>query len=120
MDAKLKGGWGEAEAASFLRKKGYKIIGMGYRTRFGEIDIIAADKKFIVFAEVKTRKNRKFAHAREFIGTHKQDRIRTTASIWLSENATDLQPRFDAVEVYAPDGHETKRPEIIHYENAFE
>jgi putative endonuclease len=45
--------------------------------------------------------------------------VRTTAQIWLNSGGAELQPRFDVVEVYAPDGVRTREPEIIHIENAF-
>ena len=61
MDRHLTGRWGEEKAAAFLRRKGYKIIGMNYACRMGEIDIIARNRKFIVFAEVKLRKSAAFA-----------------------------------------------------------
>lgn len=120
MNTKLIGRWGEELAAEYLRKKRYSIVGLGYRTRHGEIDIIAEDKHFIVFAEVKLRKNNAFAEAREFVDYGKQRRLTTTASIWLSENSTEKQPRFDVIEIYAPDGQMTKKPIIEHYENAFD
>ena len=50
----------------------------------------------------------------------KQDRIRTTAQMYLAQNPTALQPRFDVIEIYAPEGIETKSPEITHIEGAFE
>ena len=50
----------------------------------------------------------------------KQDRLRMTASVYLSQNPTDLQPRFDVIEIYAPDGTATVRPEIRHMEDAFQ
>ena len=50
----------------------------------------------------------------------KQDRIRTTASMYLSQNPTGLQPRFDVIEIYAPDGTATAHPEIYHMEDAFQ
>ena len=50
----------------------------------------------------------------------KQDRLRVTASMYLSANPTRLQPRFDVVEIYAPEGAETKTPEIYHMEDAFQ
>ena len=117
---KLTGAWGEALAADFLRKKRFKILAAGYSCRFGEIDLIAADRKYLVFAEVKLRKNAKFAQAREYVDTRKQDRIRITASIYLSQNPTDLQPRFDVIEIYAPEGTDTEHPEICHLEDAFQ
>lgn len=120
MNTKLIGRWGEELAADYLRKKKYKIIGTGYRIRGGEIDIIAENRSFVVFAEVKLRKNRSFAEAREFVDRGKQRRLTTTALSWLSENETEKQPRFDVIEIYAPEGEKTRKPEIKHYENAFE
>lgn len=118
--SKLSGAWGEALAAEYLRKKRYKIVAAGYHSRFGEIDLIAQDKKFLVFVEVKLRKSADFAKAMEYVDRKKQDKIRITASLYLSENPTRLQPRFDVIEIYAPDGTATACPEINHMEDAFE
>ena len=115
----ITGAWGEALAGAYLQKKKYKILASGYRTRFGEIDLIVADKYYLVFVEVKLRKSGAFADARDFVDYHKQNRIRTTAEMYLSQNPTDLQPRFDVVEIYAPRGIETENPEIHHLEDAF-
>ena len=115
----LSGAWGEALAAEYLRKKHYQIVAAGYRCRFGEIDLIVKNRKYLVFVEVKTRKNSDFAGAREYVDRNKQDRIRVTASMYLSQNPTNLQPRFDVVEVYAPMGEQTSKPEIYHMEDAF-
>ena len=116
----IAGSWGEALAAEYMRKKRYRILDRGYRSRFGEIDLIVANKQFLVFVEVKLRKTAQFAQAREFVDFRKQNRLRTTAEIYLSEHPTDLQPRFDVVEIYAPDGVETQKPVINHLEDAFE
>jgi len=118
--SKLTGAWGEAVAAEYLRKKHYKIIANGYHCRFGEIDLIAQNRKFLVFVEVKLRKSAKFAQAREYVDIRKQDKLRITASMYLSENPTALQPRFDIVEIYAPEGMATVSPEIYHMEDAFQ
>lgn len=117
---KLSGAWGEAQAAEYLRKKRFKILASGYRCRFGEIDLIAADRKYLVFVEVKTRKSADFALAREYVDMKKQDRIRSTAAMYLSQYPTNLQPRFDVIEVYAPEGMNTAHPEIHHLEDAFQ
>lgn len=119
MNTKLKGRWGEAKAAELLQKKGFSLVGMNYKTRFGEIDLIAANKRYILFVEVKLRKNANFADAREFVDGRKAEKIRVSAEIWLSENDTPLQPRFDVIEIYANQGTDTKNPEINHIENAF-
>lgn len=107
-------------AAEFLRRKHYKILAAGYSCRFGEIDLIASDRKFLAFVEVKLRKSADFALAREHVDRRKQDRIRVTASVYLSENPTKLQPRFDVIEIYAPEGTATRHPEIQHMEDAFQ
>ena len=116
----LVGAWGEALAADYLRKKRYKIEACGYSCCFGEIDLIVSNRDFLVFVEVKLRKNAKFALAREYVNRSKQDRLRMTASIYLAENPTNKQPRFDVIEIYAPDGTSTVHPEVIHMEDAFQ
>lgn len=117
--ADLSGAWGEALAAQFLRKKGYRIEAMNFRTRLGEIDVIASNRRYLVFCEVKLRKSADFAAAREFVDSRKQQKLRTTALVYLSQNETALQPRFDVIEIYAPDGTATRRPQITHMEDAF-
>lgn len=117
--ANLSGAWAEALAASYLQKKKYTLLAAGYRCKFGEIDLIVKDKKHIVFVEVKMRKSAAFAFAREYVHHRKQDRIRMTATIYLESHPTSLQPRFDVIEIYAPQGVGTVAPEIIHLEDAF-
>lgn len=116
----IVGAWGEALAAKYLQKKRYKIVTTGYRCRFGEIDLIVQNRQYLVFVEVKLRKSPNFARACEYVDFYKQNRLRTTASLYLAQNPTDLQPRFDIIEIYAPDGMATVRPEIYHMEDAFQ
>lgn len=116
----LSGAWGEAVAAAYLQKKHFKIEANRYYCRFGEIDLIAKNKDYLIFVEVKLRKSAKFAMAREYVDRKKQDKIRMTASLYLSQNPTHLQPRFDVIEVYAPQGTSTVNPEIYHMEDAFQ
>lgn len=116
----LTGAWGEALAAQYLEKKRYKLVAANYRSRFGEIDLIVKDRKFLVFVEVKLRKSDRFAEAFEYVDFHKQNRLRITAEIYLSQNPTDLQPRFDVIEIYAPQGVDTPKPVIRHMEDAFQ
>lgn len=115
----MVGSWGELLAADYLRKKRYKVIATNYRCRYGEIDLIVSDRNYLVFVEVKLRKSAKFANAYEFVDTNKQARLRTTAEMYLSQHPTDLQPRFDVISIYAPDGTDTVHPEIQHMEDAF-
>ncbi len=117
--SKLAGAWGEALAAEYLRKKHYQLEAANYHSRFGEIDLIVRDKRFLVFVEVKLRKSADFAAAREYVDRRKQDKLRITASVYLSENPTELQPRFDVIEIYAPEGEQTRNPKICHLEDAF-
>lgn len=118
--SKLTGAWGEALAAEYLRRKRYTMVAAGYHSRFGEIDLIVRNKSYLVFVEVKLRKNANFASAREFVDIKKQNKLRLTASMYLSENPTDLPARFDVIEIYAPEGTATLHPEIYHMEDAFQ
>lgn len=116
----LLGAWGEALAAEYLRKKHYKILASGYRCRFGEIDLIAASRTYLVFVEVKLRKTPDFAPAREYVDGRKRERLRATASMYLAQNPSNLRCRFDIIEIYAPEGLHTAHPEINHMEDAFQ
>ena len=120
MDVRILGSWGEKKAAAFLKRHGYRIVDMNCRYRQGEIDIVAENRKYIVFAEVKLRKDESHGEAKEFVTAAKQRRVITAAQIWLSEHETEKQPRFDVIEIYAPDGVDSRRVEINHIENAFE
>ena len=119
MEKRELGRFGEERAARYLRLRGYRILETNYACRIGEIDLIAKKGGYIVFVEVKLRKSADFAAAREFVTAAKQQRIRSTAALWLSQNETALQPRFDVVEIYAPQGA-GGRITINHIENAFE
>ena len=116
----LLGAWGEALAAEYLRKKRYNILASGYRCRYGEIDLIATNRTYLVFVEVKLRKSGDFAAAREYVDGRKQERLRAAASMYLARNPTNLRCRFDIIEIYAPDGINTTHPTINHMEDAFQ
>lgn len=118
-DRRLLGRWGETQTADWLRARGWRIIAAGWRCRFGEIDLIAVNDKYIIFTEVKLRKSAAFAPARAFVDRGKQERLRTSAQLYLQEHPTELQPRFDVAEVYAPEGIATRIPEINYIEDAF-
>ena len=120
MNTTLAGRRGEALAAAYLRKKGYCILAAGYRSPYGEIDLIARKKNYVVFCEVKTRKDASFAQALEFVDWRKQRRLRDTAAIWLARNDGPWLSRFDVIEVYAPEGVQTRKPKIRQIEDAFE
>ena len=119
-EAKLLGAWGEALAADYLRKKRWRILAANYSCRLGEIDLIAQNRKYLIFVEVKLRRSADFARAREFVDYHKRRRLRAAAELYLVNHPTKLQPRFDVIEIYAPDGLQTSRPDINHLEDAFQ
>ena len=119
-ESRLLGRWGEALVAEDLRKKGYTILASGYHSRYGEIDLIAADRNYLIFVEVKLRRNDSFAPGRAAVDPRKQSKLRTTAELYLAEHPENtLQPRLDVAEVYAPQGMQTSKPHIIYIENAF-
>ena len=119
MEKRELGRFGEERAARFLRLRGYRIVETNYACRSGEIDLIARRGRYIVFVEVKLRKNAEHGEAREFVTFSKQRRVISAAELWLMKTGCELQPRFDVIEVYAPEGTDTRRPLIRHLENAF-
>jgi putative endonuclease len=81
---------GEAAARSHVTQiLGYEIAETNFRTREGEIDIVAQDCDVVVFIEVKTRTNRKFGSAVEQISQAKAQRLQATAQRYLAENSLD-------------------------------
>lgn len=113
------GRWGEALVAEDLKKKGWTLVDTGFRCRMGEIDLIVRNRDYLVFVEVKLRKSDAFGQAAAFVDYHKQRRLRAAAEFYLLRHPTDLQPRFDVAEVYAPQGTQSTRPTIRYIENAF-
>ncbi len=110
------GKYGELEAARYLQKQGYKLYDVNYRCRFGEIDLICTKGQYLVFVEVKTRSQGAIADPAEFVDQYKQARIIQTAKLFLAQNPTKKQPRFDVIEVFLQmDGTKS----IKHLENAF-
>jgi putative endonuclease len=111
---------GEAAAARFLRKHGYKIIALGDRLKHrDELDIVAYRGKTIVFAEVKTRTSAEDGHPSEAVDAAKQRRLTKLAVTFLKRHRLlDYSARFDVIAVTWPAGQ--RRPKIEHIENAFE
>ena len=119
MDSRSRGAWGEDRAAEFLRGRGYVILARNYRCRYGEVDIIASQGGYLAFVEVKLRKSSQYGTPGEAVTCAKQKKLRTTALTWLQEHPTRLQPRFDVIEILAPQGEATAAPRINHIINAF-
>ena len=116
--ARRTGDMGEDAAEKLLIRKGYQIIARNYRTAGGEIDIIAGDKEFIVFAEVKTRNSLSVGRPSAWVDDSKQKKIINTAFQFLQENDCALQPRFDVIEIVLEKGTD-HIVYIRHIENAF-
>lgn len=118
-EIKATGRWGEDQAVRYLKRKGYCILDRNFSCRFGEIDIIASDRNCLVFVEVKTRKDASFAQAREYVGPGKRRRVLNAASVWLAGHETELEPRFDVIEIYGTSDMPYRKLEIHHFEDAF-
>lgn len=106
---------GEQLAAEYLQKAGYEIVCRNYRTRFGEIDIVARDSRFLVFVEVKTREAGSLTDPLESVTPAKRKKLVRTAMLYLQKLPTELQPRFDVIGILLEDS----RPAVRHIENAF-
>ena len=109
---------GEDVAVGFLKETGYKVLARNYKTKFGEIDIIALDRNTLCFVEVKTRHNDKFGIPFEAVSQSKQRKISKVALMYLKENKLlDKKARFDVVSIkYLTRGN--PHPELV--KNAFE
>lgn len=108
---------GENTAAEFLKKRRYKILETNYRTRQGEIDIIAKDRDTITFIEVKTRTSLHFGNPKEAVTVHKQRRISMAALQYLKvTQQSEAKARFDVVGI----SYHTDPPTIEIVKNAFE
>ena len=115
MTAKSTGDMGENIALDYYISNGYEFVCKNYHSRYGEIDIIMKNSDDIVFAEVKTRNKNSLTKPSEAVDSRKQKRILKTAAVYLDENPTDLQPRFDIIEVICG----AAAIHINHIENAF-
>ena len=95
---------GEELAVKFLRKNGYKIKVCNYKTRIGEIDIIAGDGDTLVFIEVKTRESIEYGQPFEAVNARKRKKLANVALLYLKK-FDELPPcRFDVISIYMKDG----------------
>ncbi len=95
----------ETMAARFLKRRGYKIIERNYRTRSGEIDIIARDGDTLVFVEVKARTSSRYGSAKAAVTSHKQRQISKVALGYLQRtDQSHVKARFDVVTVTGREG----------------
>lgn len=117
-DARSFGLHSEEDAVRFLRRMGYKIVERNYRTRRGEIDLIAYDGDTLVFVEVKARRGSVFGGAAWSVDRRKQIRLEKAARHYLHyRQITDRDCRFDVVHIQLGDG---KFTDFRLVKNAFE
>ena len=95
----------EIKAAKYLEKNGYKIIEKNFYSSHSEIDIVAIDKNYIVFIEVKYRKNNKKGSPLESVNYKKRNRIIKGAKYYLHKYYynQDVEVRFDVVSIEGED-----------------
>jgi putative endonuclease len=109
---------GEDAAARFLKRLGYHILARHCRSRLGELDLVAADGRTVVFVEVKTRRSTDAGHPTEAIDQDKERRLTRAALAYLKTNGLlNYAARFDIVAITWPD--DSRGPLIEHYQSAF-
>ena len=111
---------GEKRVAQFLRRRGFLVIKRNYQCRYGEIDIIAENKEYILFVEVKTRRENALISGIDAVSNQKQRKILLAAQDYITKTLCEKQPRFDIAEVTVnekPDGNVGFS--LKYFENAF-
>ena len=116
MNSRLLGEFGEQEAAKHLREKGYTIKSANFSTYVGEIDIIAENKDYLCFVEVKTRTEGAMLSPKSAVGVHKEKNIEGSAAIYMKRYPTKKIPRYDIIEIIVNDN---KVVSLNHIERAF-
>ncbi len=110
---------GEAAAARFLRRRGYKIVRRGDAFGPGELDLVAVKRDQLIFVEVKTRHSGDLGHPVEAVDSDKQRRLTRLAVTFMKRHGLmEMSARFDVVAVIWPD--DGRRPTIEHFPNAFD
>lgn len=100
MNTRIVGRRGEDVAIDYLKSEGYTILDRNYSCKIGEVDVIAWDGEFVVFVEVKARRDTTFGLPRQAVNWHKQQTIVKVAQYWLYKNKrTGIPVRFDVIEI---------------------
>jgi putative endonuclease len=99
QEAERRGHWSEYIAAAYLLLKGYRILAMRYRTRLGEVDIVARKGSVVAFVEVKARASEQAGL--DAVSLQSRQRIRAASDLWLAkqEDSAHLSLRYDIVVV---------------------
>jgi putative endonuclease len=116
MERQALGMWGEELACAELERLGYAVLTRRYRTRYGELDVVAQHEGMLVFIEVKTRDGGDFGHPAEAVTSQKQRRLYLMAIDYVArKDVRDVACRFDVVAVETG----CDPPEITVYPDAF-
>lgn len=109
---------GEALASNYLKKCGYHILAKNYRTKMGEIDIVARDGACLVFVEVKTRQSNAYGLPEESVTIKKMHKLTRLAQLYIgNKRLYNLEARFDVVSILIPSRFGKKSIRLI--KNAF-
>ena len=81
QESRLRGRWGEEQAAGYLRRKGFQVTDVNWKCRFGEIDLIVEDGVYLCFVEVKLRKTAAYGSAAALVDWRTQQRLRPAAEL---------------------------------------
>ncbi len=115
-ERRITGNLGEDFAENYFKKQGF-ITERNYHSRYGEIDLIAQNEEYLLFVEVKTRKDKSLMSPREAVDYKKQQKIILAAQDYLSKSISEKQPRFDVFEVWQNEGRIFK---FNHIKSAFD
>ncbi len=113
QENKTTGNKGETLAAEYLQRKGYKILGRNYRSKWGEVDVIAKIDKIVVFVEVKTKTTDKYGEPWEMVNHWKIEQVKRMGEVWQREYSWEGRVRVDVVGVWLHD----ETPRIEHWES---
>ncbi len=107
------GDWGEKVAVNYLMKQGYQILDRNYKTKLGELDIVAKERDIIVFVEVKTRSSRSFGLPQEAVNFKKQNKIMRMAMQYLQNRDLRGTWRIDVVGIVMSKNRRVENIDLI-------
>lgn len=107
---------GEAQALAYLQEKGYEILATNWKHRRAEIDIIAKDKKTLVFVEVKTRRDDYFGKPEVSVTARKKTLLTDASIAYMQAIGHEWEIRFDIISIVARTANDV---ELVHFEDAF-
>ena len=106
---------GEAIAKKYIQNKGYKVIEQNYKTKYAEIDLIARDKRTLVFIEVRTKVGERFGSPEESLNRSKINKLVKNTAAYVVQKGYIKRCRIDAVCIVLDKKEKIKR--VNHYQN---